>query len=484
MNSLRKASAGVRLRARKASPLKVGLFALTAVLLFGAVVFAKAQIGTFLTFGDTVQAEFAKGYKLQPYHSKVKIADVEVGTVTSSEKTDHDTALVTMTVDRGTLDKLGATPSAAVTATTLLGGIYYVELIPGGGNGRYSGGVIPMARTKTPVELGDVLTAFTPKTIAAVPGILGNFDGTLKQGGTAAIRDLLNDAPSTLKPTGDVLTAFRGNRPDNDLTDVVSGLRTTAAGALEKQGQLGALFADFRRSTAALAAGARPLADSIRTSPETMRETRAGLEDLRGTLHRLRDNSDDLRPTARRLGHLLDKADPVLDRARPVVADLRDVLEDLRPLIHRLNPAVENATDVLDNLNGPVVDRLKGPIADMVLHDWHGTGVYKGGGSPNKFYEELGYLGVNGALAWQTHDGNGAMGRLAAGGGSQTVGGSAFPSTSEEYLEALGLGGPPGPEADRPETKPGPVPPAFGDSKPLPVGNGASQSLPMMGGSR
>ena len=483
MNRLRKASDGVRRRARKASPLKVGLFALVGVLIFGALVFAKAPIGTFLTFGDTVHAEFAKGYKMQPYHSKVKIADVVVGTVTGSEKTDRDTALVTMKLDRGTLDKLGATPSAAVTATTLLGGIYYVELIPGG-QGRFAGDTIPIERTKTPVELGDVLTAFTPKAIAAVPGIIGNFDGTLKQGGTAAIRDLLNDAPSTLKPTGDVLTAFRGNQPDNDLTDVVSGLRTTAAGALEKQGQLGALFADFRRSTAALAAGARPLADSIRTSPETMRETRAGLEDLRGTLHELRDTSDDLRPTARQLGHLLDKADPVLDRARPVVADLRDVLEDLRPLVRRLNPAVENATDVLDNLNGPVVDRLNGPIADMVLHDWHGTGVYKGGGSPNKFYEEVSYLAVNGALDWQTHDGNGAMGRLAAGGGSQTVGGSAFPSTSEEYLEALGLGGPPGPEADRPETRPGPIPPAFGDSKPLPVGDGASQSLPMMGGSR
>jgi phospholipid/cholesterol/gamma-HCH transport system substrate-binding protein len=470
-------------KARKATPRKVGLVVLVGVVIFGALVFGKAQIGTFLAFGDTVQAEFAKGYKLQPYHSKVKIADVVVGTVTGTEKTDHDTALVTMELDRGTLEKLGGTPSAAVTATTLLGGIYYVELIPGG-TGRFTGGTIPLNRTKDPVEVGDVLTALTPQAIAAVPRIIGNFDDTLKRGGTPAIRDLLADAPSTLQPTGEVLTAFRGNRPDNDLTEVVSGLRTTAAGALEKQGQLGALFSDFRRSTAALAAGARPLADSIRTSPETMRETRAGLNDLRGTLHRLRDTSDDLRPTARKLGHLLDEADPVLDRARPVVADLRDVLEDLRPLVHRLNPAVENATDVLDNLNGPVVDRLKGPIADMVLHDWHGTGVYQGGGSPNKFYEELAYLSVNGALAWQTHDGNGAMGRLAAGGGSQTVGGAAVPSTSEEYLETLGLGGPPGPEADRPETRPGPLPPALGDSKPLPVGNNASNSLPMLGGSR
>jgi len=125
-----------------------------------------------------------------------------------------------------------------------------------------------------------------------------------------------------------------------------------------------------------------------------------------------------------------------------------------------------------------VLDRVNGPIADMVLNSWQGTGVYKGGGSPNTFYEELGYLGVNGALAWQTHDGNGAHGRLAAGGGGQSVGGAAFPKTVEEYLEALGLNQPPGPQADRPDAKPGPLPAEADSSKPLPV---PSNPLPLDG---
>ncbi|WP_445188707.1 MlaD family protein [Pseudonocardia sp. Cha107L01] len=486
MNRLKKVSRGVRRRARGASPLKVGLIALIGVLLFGVVVFEKDFLITNLSFGNTIKAEFPHGYKLQSYQSKVKIADVVVGTVTSSEPTDRDTAMVSMKLDSGTLDKLGEAPAAAITATTLLGGTYYVELIPGG-TGRFNDTLIPLDRSKTPVELGDVLTAFTPDALKAVPGTIGQFDATLKQGGSAAIRDLLADAPSTLAPAGEVLAAFRGTRPDNDLTEVVSGLRNTAAGMLKNEGQLGYLFQDLRRSTGALAAGSRPFADSVRTSPETLRATRAGLSDLRGTLHRLTTTSDSLRPTARQLGSLLDKADPVLDRARPVVSDLRDVLEDARPMVDQLNPTADSATDVLDNIQGPVLDRVKGPIADMVLNSWQGTGVYKGGGSPNKFYEELGYLGVNGALAWQTHDGNGAQGRLAAGGGAQSVGGAAFPKTLEEYLEALGLGGPPGPQADRPGAKPGPLPSGISNSKPLPVvptnplpleGN-ASNSLPL-----
>lgn len=475
MSRLEKVTRGVRRRTKGISPLKVGLIALLGVVLFGLAVFQKSWLTTNLSFGPTIRAEFALGYKLQPYHSKVKIADVAVGTVTAFEPTEHGTAMVTMKLDSGTREKLGESPSAAVTATTLLGGTYYVELIPGG-SGKYEDSLIPVQRTTTPVELGDVLTAFTPDALKAVPGTIGRLDATLKQGGTAAIRDLLVDAPATLAPTGNVLGALRGNRPEQDLSEVVSGLRTTAAGMLKNNGQLGYLFQDLRRSTAALAGGSRPLADMVRTSPETLRTTQAGLTDLRGTLHHLIDTSQDIRPSARELGDLLDEADPVLDRARPVIHDLREALEDARPLVDQLNPTAEHATDVFENVRGPVLDRVKGPIADMVLNPWHGTGVYKGGGSPNKFYEELAYLGVNGALAWQTHDGNGTHGRLAAGAGGQSVGGAAFPKTLEEYLEALGLNKPLGPQADRPATKPGPLPPAVGDSKPLPL---PSNPLPL-----
>jgi phospholipid/cholesterol/gamma-HCH transport system substrate-binding protein len=467
-------------RAKGASPLAVGLVILLGVVVFGAVVFTKTQILTFLSFGPEVKAEFAKGYKMQPYHSKVKIADVVVGTVTSSEETEHGTALVTMTLDRGTLDKLGEKPSAAITATTLLGGTYYVDLVPGG-TGRFNGGTIPIERTKTPVELGDVLTAFTPDALKAVPGTIGRLDRTLTQGGRDSIRDLLDDAPSSLQPAGEVLTAVRGTRPDNDLTEVVNGLRTTAASALKNQGQLGSLFAGLRGSTAALSAGARSLADSVRTSPETLRATRTGLTDVRGTLHKLTDRAEELQPTARQLSSLLDDADPVLHRARPVISDLREVLHDARPLVDRLNPTVDDGTHVLRNLDGPVLNSLRGPIASAVNNPWHGTGVYKNGGSPNKGYEELAYTAVNGAFDWQTHDANGAQGRLAAGGGGQSVGGAAFPNTTEEYLEALGLGGPPGPEADRPGKTVGQpfAPPGVSKAVPSP----GTKSLPMMGNS-
>lgn len=455
MNSFRRVFGGTR--EGGPAPMRVAVFVLAAVALFGLAVFQKTVITTTLSFGPTIKAEFGRGYKLQPYHSNVKIADVIVGTVTSSETTDHNTAMVTMKLDSGTLEKLGDTPRAAITATTLLGGVYYVSLEPGGAPGKFGDELIPVDRTRTPVELGDVLTAFSADALTSTPSLIDRFGKTLQADGRESIKALAATAPASLKPTGDVLAGFRGTRPDHDLTEVTVGLRNTAAGMLRNEGQLGQLFSDFQRSTAALAAGGPPLADAVRSAPETLRTTRVGLADLRGTLNRLTGSADDLRPTARELSSLLKKADPVLDRARPVISDLRDVLKDARPAVDRLNPALENGTDTFTNLRGGVLDRLEGPIAEAVNNPWHGTGVYKNGGSPNKGYEELGYLGVAGALAWQTHDGNGDITRLAAGGGGQTVGGSAFPQSMEEYLQDLGLVKKKGPQADRPGPNPGPL---------------------------
>lgn len=430
------------LRGNKA-PL-IGILTIVAVLVFGYLAFQKNVLTTVLSFGDTVEAEFPQGYKLEPYRSDVKIADVDVGKVTGVELTDRETVLVTMKLDSGTVEKLGSTPSSTISATTLLGGIYYVALVPGG-DGAFTGDRIPLERTSTPVELGDALTAFTPDALMSYPKTITQFDATLAQGGRDSIRSLLDVAPGAFGPTAEVLGGLRGTRPDSDLTGLVTGLETMADGLLLNDGQLDTLFTDFDRSTAALAAGSRPLAESVSTGGDTLRVTRAGLDDLRGTLHKLISTSNELRPTARELDDLFDDLDPVLKRARPVVHDLREVLDDLRPLIDQLKPTAAHTKETLDDLEGPLA-RLNGPIADMVLNPWRGEGVYAGGGSDNRFYEEVGYLAVNGALAWQTHDANGAHGRLMAGGGGQTMGGSAFPNTIEEYMEGFGMQQPPGPQ--------------------------------------
>ncbi|GAB2962349.1 MlaD family protein [Amycolatopsis acidiphila] len=447
MNALRKSLGGARRQLGRMSGRTIGIVVLVVVLVAGFAAFEKDEISTALDYPDTVQAEFPRDYKLEDYGSDVRVADVKVGKVTGVESTDHGTVLVTMKVQDGIRGVLGQSPSAAIRPTTLLGGVYYVALTPGGAQGTLAG-PIPVARTSVPVELGEVLSAVTPPAREGVRASVGQLDETVRQGGKDATRELLQNAPGTLKPTGDLLDAARGTRPETDLTGVVTGLRNTAAVLDRTGGQLDAIFTDLDRSTGTLAAERQPLSGALADLPATLRTTRAGLGDLQGTLDRLTATATSLRPTARSLDSLLGKLDPVLARTRPVLSDTREVVADAGPLVQQLVPAADSGTQDLANVRGPVLDRLNGPIKDLVLSPWKGTGVYAGGGNDHRFYEEVGYLGVHGAKVFQTHDGNGAQGRLMAGVGARTLGGAAVPLSLEQYLETLGLDQPAGPQED------------------------------------
>ncbi|WP_250282299.1 MlaD family protein [Frankia sp. CiP1_Cm_nod2] len=425
----------------------MGIGVFVVILLFGAAVFQMDKITTTLGSGDTIQAEFSRGYKLEEYHSEVRVADATVGKVTGVKQTDHGTVVVSMKVDNDVRDILRTAPGAAVRPTTLLGGVYYVSLVPGGANGRFDGSTIPVQRTSVAVELDKVLSAVTPPAQKGVQSSIDQLDETLRQGGKESVRALLKDAPGALQPAGEVLDAARGTQPETDLAELVSGLETATVALNRTDGQLSSIFTNLHRITAALAAGSQPLAESVKTLPDTLRTTRTGMDDLRVSLDLLTSTAGSLRPTAKSLNSLLQELDPVLVQTRPLVSDTRTLLTDLRPLVQELIPTADRATQVLTNVRGPVLDRINGPIKQMVLSPWQGSGVYQGGGNSNRFYEELGYLGVNGAKVFQTHDQNGTQGRLMAGVSGRTLGGSVVPMSLEQYLETLGVGQPPGPRS-------------------------------------
>jgi phospholipid/cholesterol/gamma-HCH transport system substrate-binding protein len=431
---------------KRMSPKAVGLVVTIAVILACASTFQLRKVSSELSSGGTVKAEFSRGYKLQANRSYVRIAGVNVGTVRSVEATDHGSVVVTMKVDNDTMKTLGGKASAAIRSTTLLGGVYYVALAPSGAPGEFTGRTIPVSRTTIPVELGEVLTAVDPSAQRGVQTTVKQLDGTLRSGGRKSLKGLLASAPDTLEPTGAVLSAARGTRPKTDLTDMVTGLRGMAATTTKYRGQLDAIFTDLNRSTKALSDSRVPLAAAISTMPRTLETTRTGLVDLDGTLDRLTETATSLRPTVRQLDTTLGKLDPVLMRARPVVNDARVLLAEARPLVQTLVPTSVKATRAMRNVRGPVLDRVNGSIKKLVLSPWKGTGNYRGGGNSNKFYEELAYLGVNGAKSFQTHDKNGAHGRLMAGIGLQTIGGGPVPMSLEQYFETLGVNRPLGPQ--------------------------------------
>jgi phospholipid/cholesterol/gamma-HCH transport system substrate-binding protein len=434
---------------------KVGVVAIGVLLLIGVLAFNKAEVGTrmkaLLTLTDTISADFGQNYKLVAYNagSDVKMAGVVVGQVVKIGEVGGSNYRFTMQLDDGLREKLGTAPTATIRATLLLGGRYYIDLAPGGQPGTFSQDVIPVQRTSIPTELYDVLNAVggTQPALQGIRSSIDQPDGILRQGGTAALRSVVQDAPATLKPGQDVLHGLEGTQPSTDWTNAVVGLRNTAAALTDHAGKVESIIDSVDRTSSALAAGSRPLTDMVGTLPETMRTTRAGLADLQPTLDQLVTTAHNFRDSAKSLSPMLAELDPALRRARPVLHDLHPVVEDARQLLNRVVPSVRKATDVFDDLSGAPLDRVNGPLMHALYSPFKGTGPYEGGGSSgNPLYKELGYLSTNSATVWGWHDQRSAYARVIAGGGPETVGG-VFDDTPN-MLAKMGLA-PQGPSTFR-----------------------------------
>lgn len=366
---------------------RVGVVAITLLVLIGVTLFQKTQIMTFLSPGDDIRVSFARDYQLRSHVTRVKVAGVPVGIVTDVEHRKDGTAVATLHLEKGVKEKLRSDPGAAIRPTTLLGGNYYVELSPGGDPGEV--GAIGVDRTTTPVELDRVLETLKPEARASTQRTIRRLDATLDEAGRKAVHGLIDDAPETLRPLGVTLSALRGERP-SDLRNLVTSLDGTARALNANRGRLESALSGLSEVSSTLAASSPDVAEAVEDLPETLSATRSGLGSLDKSLAEVRDVSDDALPTARRLSRTLKALDPALRELRPVMAELRPALVDLRPLVDDLVPAAVDGTTILEDLDGPTLDRVKGPIVDAVNSDWHGSGVYAEGGNDTVFYKEAG----------------------------------------------------------------------------------------------
>lgn len=365
---------------------RVGVVAITLLVLVGVLLFQKTQITTFLSPGDEMRVAFARDYQLRSHVTRVKVAGVPVGIVTDVEHKPDGTAVATLHLEKGVKEKLRTDPGAALRPTTLLGGNYYVELSPGGDPGATE--AIGVDRTTTPVELDRVLEVLKPEARTSTQRTIRRLDGTLDADGREAVRGLVDDAPATLKPLGVTLSSLRGEQP-GDLRKLVSSLDSTARTLNEERATLETALSGLADVSGTLAASSPDVAEAVEDLPQTLDATRSGLDALDHSLAEVRDVSDDALPTAHRLSTTLAALNPALRELRPVLTDLRPALADLRPVVEDLVPIAVDGTTVLEDLDGPTLDRVKGPIVDALNSDWHGTGEYAKGGGDTPLYKEI-----------------------------------------------------------------------------------------------
>lgn len=390
------------------SPVALGVIAVVMFAMAGVYLYNQAAIETAVKPGQTITADFARGYELRTYATAVKVSGVEVGTVTSVEPREHGGIRLKLKINNDIPEKIGSAPSAAIRPAILLGGKYYVELSPGGDRDGKFNGTIPTSRTQVPVELDRVVQAFQPDAVKGIRSTIDRVDNTFRNGGRTALDKLVQDAPGTLLPAGTVLDAVQGQRPERDLKGLVTGMSATARTLTERSGQLDAIVRDLRTTSETLGSNSEELSAAIARLPHSLRTADIGLNRLDTTLAKVRDTSGPARPVVRQLSGLIDRANPVLQGARPVVRDLSSVLDSARPLVRDLVPATQRGTSVLDDVRGPVMERVNGPIKKMVLSPYKGTGEYKHSGADEPFYKVFSWMWASAVASAKMTDANGS----------------------------------------------------------------------------
>lgn len=372
----------------------------------------KPQLNTILatlTGSETREIHFEANQFLFTDVSKVKVAGVGSGVVDSVEPAEGGGAIVTVVVDDNVVDSVGDQPSARLRPTTLLSGLFYIDIVPGGDRTAQWTEQIPVDRTRLPTEVDDVVERLQPDALSGARTAITQFDETLgNAGGNEALHDLLAAAPGTLGPGAGVIEAVRGTNPETDLTAVVRGLQSTTAALNREPGQLDTTVANLQDTTRVLADTSGPMAETIGKLPGVLDTTDAGLKRLDVSLDKLRETAGPARPSVQELDTLLGRVEPVLADARPLVSDLRAALADTRPLVEGLIPASEGTTRVLDDLPAPL-QRLNGPALDSLNTPFVGQGPFAAvdsKGVPLK--DELGYMfsGLNKAGAYVDPNGH------------------------------------------------------------------------------
>lgn len=270
---------------------RVGLIGF-AVLAFLAALIGAASTLTIGAATYTVELEHTGGLRVG---EEVQVAGVGVGEVTEIELADRK-VLASFTVDDD-LD-LGQETTVEVKVATLLG--THFLLISPLGTGELADDLIPMAQTRVPYNLQDVLDDLAPE--------VDDFDAE-------AIEQSLGQLAGTLDRSGD------------ELAPALTGVRELSTLVATRSEDLGALLKAARQVTGQLNDSGGDLITLMRQADVILDVLRARRETIHGLLTDLatlgtqldgviKDTREDLAPTLRDLNKtiaLLEKHEKALD---------------------------------------------------------------------------------------------------------------------------------------------------------------------------
>lgn len=413
-------------------PLVVGLFAILLVALGFYFAFAKSI--PFTSPGYQVNATFTNAVNIA-INSPVRIAGINVGKVTDLEANGNNTT-VTFTVDENGRP-LREDAAAQIRPRLFLEGNWFVDLDPGTPEQPEmpDEGTIPVSRTATSVQLGDILrnTLQLPQraNLQKVFDGLGTglnakptagedltFEPSVRGlSGGEALNLLYRKGERAARGTAIVNAAYLGENP-NELSSLLRGLGRLTGTVNERADDVQGFVTNFATFTGALAAESENLSATIRELPPTLTTARTSLDSLNRALPALRGFALAITPGVNEIPRTIRKVTPLTDQLKPLLTE-RELL-GLTQIIKRNTPAsttsAEQTLKLLPQLElfGLCVADNVVPTGDQVITD--GTLGNGQKASRQSLYAATGFAG-----ATQTFDGNGPYVRFQTGGGDLSV---------------------------------------------------------------
>jgi phospholipid/cholesterol/gamma-HCH transport system substrate-binding protein len=335
----------------------IALGSVVVAFFVGLLVLAYS-VGNGLPFADrtTVKAAFVDVGSLRT-GDDVRIANVRVGYVSKIELADAKGGTSKQPVATLKLD--GARPvyknakanTASVGARSALGQ-KFIELNPGDPSAGLlpPDTVIPPSDTVGAQEISDLFAVLDQPTRQAIGSTLRNVGGGLA-GHSDDLHALFSSAPDLLPDLGTVSDSLSNNN-GRDFASLLHSANDLSVAFKGRQQQIGQLLGKLDKTFAGLNAdNGQALAATLKTAPESLRQTRTALQSLDVPLGDTAVATRDLLPGGQSLGQAtpdvrgvftdgrapLDKVPGVSDDAVPALGDLKDVAHDARPLAPMLN---------------------------------------------------------------------------------------------------------------------------------------------------
>jgi virulence factor Mce-like protein len=324
------------MRSNGMTPFRAGLLAI--IVAIAATYFAFSQANPF-SHPYHFTAYFHNANNLKQ-NSPVRIAGVEVGTVTQVAPADPKTgsAKVEMEIEDKGLP-LHTDAQMKIRPRIFLEGNEFVDIQPGTPEAPVlkSGGSIPASQTSAPVQFEEVLRVLQSDTRSDLQTLLKELATGLDGGGAEGFNRSIKFWKPAYQYSSLANDATLGTQP-HDLSKLVRAQGQVFHSLSADEGALGGLVTNLNRTFAAFASQDQNLRAAIPALDNVIKVGDPALADLNNALPSLRRFARTALPATRSSLPTIEASMPFVTQARLLVrkSELRGLAADLRPTIPAL----------------------------------------------------------------------------------------------------------------------------------------------------